>query len=341
MNHAHFHRFVAALAAALPVLASAAGTPPPLAAQAADDYLKAARYPQWSQALEVGAADPLVESRIPTRQSRLGRNGAQPRLAVWASTISAQPGEAVTLFAALTRPAVGSLLEAAPAGGVSGATVTATLQAERLGDLGSITYRDDGAAPDTLAGDGIYTARYVLPDAPKPALGQADSVMVTTTALLADGDLRRAAGGFQFSNPSARLTGRYLDSLRDGSLVIAAEVEALAPGRVHLSGTLANAADEAFATAQTARMVAVGRQWIELTFYGLAFRDRGVSGAVKLASVALTSVNGMPNALGALVQDAYVTKPYLATQFTALPFGDPALLEQARRLQKDAALSAR
>jgi hypothetical protein len=325
---------------AAPSLALAEPAIKPLALQAAEDYAQQARYPEWSAALEAGAADPLLDARAPSRQSRLGPNGAGPRLSVWASTISALPGESVTLFAALTNTrSAPSLLEALPTAGsgVTGAAVSGELVARELGSLGTVTYRDDGVAPDVLPGDGVYTARFALPATRAPALGQADSVMVLVSALLDGGDLRKAAGGLLFSNPAARLTGRYTDAVRDGNLVIAAEVEVLAPGRVHLSGTLADALDRPFATAQAARALAPGKQWLELPFYGLAFHVRGVAGAVKLASVALTSANGMPNALGPVVTGAHQTRAYSPVQFTALPFQRPELLEQARRLQRDAA----
>lgn len=328
-----------AFAALVPALAQAEPTVKPLALQAAADYAQQARYPQGTAVLPAGAVDPLVDDRVPTRQSRLGPNGAGPRLTVWASTISALPGDTVTLYAALTT--VGgapTLLEVLPAPGtaVTGAVVSGDLAGRALGALGAVAYRDDGVAPDTLAADGIYTARFTLPASPKPALGQADSVMVTVSAALGDGELRKAAGGFQFSNPAARLTGRYTDAVRDGSLVIAAELEVLAPGRVYLSGTLADAAGQPFATAQSARTLSAGKQWLELPFYGLAFHDRGVAGAVSLASVSVTSTQGMPNALGPVVTNAHRTRPYTLAQFTRVPFNDPALLEQARRLQSEA-----
>lgn len=340
MKQSHSIRMLLAFVALAPVLATAEPVAQPLALQAAADYAQLARYPQWSTALPAGAADPLLGDRVPTRQSRLGPDGAGPRLTVWASTVSALPGDSVTLYATLTAvPGKPTLLEAAPAAGsaVTGATVTGELAGRQLGTLGTVRYRDDGQAPDSVAGDGLYTARYVLPTATRPALGQADSVMVTVSAALEGGELRKAAGGFQFSNPSARLTGRYADRVRDGNLVIAAEVEALAPGRVHLAGTLGDASGQPLATAQAAQALSAGRQWMELTFYGLAFHDRNAAGALTLASVALTSVGTMPNALGPVVTDAHRTRPYVLAQFTRAPYNDPALLEQARRLQLDAA----
>ncbi|MBI2382938.1 MAG: hypothetical protein HYV18_02565 [Gammaproteobacteria bacterium] len=314
-------------------------TPAPLALRAAQDYAQLARYPHSSIVIEAGGVDPLLDARQPSRQSRLGPNGAGPRLTVWASTVGALPGAAVTLFASLTHTGgAPSLVESAPTPGsaVTGAKVGGELIGRTLGALGTVTYRDDGRAPDTLAGDGIYTARYTLPARRAPALGTADSVMVKVDAVLSSGELRRAAGGFQFSNPAARLTGRYTDAVRDGNLVVAAELEVLAPGRVHLSGTLADALGQPFAAAQAAKELAPGKQWLELSFYGLAFHDRQVSGAVSLASVALASTTAMPNALGPVTTNVHTTRAYELVQFTRLPFDNPDLVETSRRLQADA-----
>lgn len=321
------------IGALLPVAGLAQVTAEPLALNAALDYAERARYPQWSQALAAGAADPVLDARVPTRQSRLGPNGAGPRLTVWASTVSAQPGETVTLFATLT-PAAASGLFAAPA--LTGARVAAELLGQRLGPLGTVTYRDNGTGPDALARDGVYTAAVMLPSSPALALGTADSVLVKVTATLPNDELRQAAGGFQISRPGARLTGRYRDAVRNGNLVIAAEVEALAPGRVHLSGTLADLTGAPFATAQAAQPLAAGTHWVELSFYGLAFHDRGVTGPARLASIALASTDSMPNALGPVATDAHTTQAYGLAQFTARLFDDPALLETARRLRLDA-----
>lgn len=325
------------LAAALPPLAQAQAeaTPVPLALRASQDYAEQARYPQWSHALAAGEADPVLDARAPTRQSRLGPDGAGPRLTVWASTVSAEPRETVTLFATLESTAAPSLIGASR---LTGARIRGELTGQRLGALGTVTYRDDGVAPDALAQDGVHTASVTLPGRPAPALGTADSVLVKVTATLPNQEVRQAAGGFQFSRPAARLTGRYTDALRNGNLVIAAEVEALAPGRVHISGTLADAAGAPFATAQASRVLDEGLQWVELGFFGLSFHDRGVSGPVRLASIALASTGTMPNALGPVATNVHVTRPYALAQFTSRLFNDPALLDAAQRLRLDASL---
>lgn len=304
--------------------------------QAVQDLRERARFPEWSQPVAAGHADPLAEQRRPTRQALAGPQGAAPTLTVWASTISARPGEAVDLHAQLSALApdtadVATLLRANRR--IAASSVTAELTGETLGALGQVAYRDDGVAPDARAADGIYSARVVLPADRAPALGRADSVAVRVRAVLANGEERVAVGGFQFSRPGAILTGRYRDLVRDGNLVLAAEAEVLAPGRYHLSGTLADLAGAPVATAQAARQLQPGKQWIELSYYGLIFHERGALGRLRLASVALTTTGAMPNALGPVVRNAHLTQALNPAALTRQPFGNPDLLETARRLE--------
>ncbi len=220
-----------------------------------------------------------------------------------------------------------------------GKTVKAPAQVtgEIVGAGGGITalvsYRDDGQGADRKAGDGVYSARWTptgIEDAP------AASYMVRVRARLASGDLREAAGGFLYSDPAAHLTGRYSDTLRDGNLVIAAEVEVAETGRFHLAGTLYTQAGEPLGFAQAAANLEPGRHWIELSYYGLMFHDRQAAGPYRLGTLALSTTTRMPNALNDVVTDAYVTRPYRLEQMRAASFERPQLLESARRLDLDA-----
>ena len=96
-------------------------------------------------------------------------------------------------------------------------------------------------------------------------------------------------------------------------------------------------AGEALASARTATRLQPGTHWLDLRFYGLALSERGAEGELSLGSITLTSANGIPNALGPLVEDAYTTGEYKATRFHTREFGRAGLLEAARRLERDAA----
>lgn len=323
-----------AAATALPALAQAEITVTPLALKAAQDYQIQARYPEWSQAIEVGGFDPVISDRTPTRQSRLGPDGAGPRLSVWMSDMTALPGQTVTLYAQLDHADQGApgLLDKG-AEPIKVDRVTAEIIGEHSGVIGDPVVLEPGIAIPPLNSNAspIFSAQYTLPADKAPALGQAESLMVKTEAVLDGGDLRRAAGGFVYSNPAARLTGNITDRIVDGNLVMAIEMEVLAPGRIHMAGTAANDLGVPFAVAQAAGHFEPGIRTLELSFYGLAFHERAISGPVTLSSLALTSANGMPNAMAPLASDLHVTKPVIAAQFSALPFNDPLKLEAAAR----------
>ncbi len=291
-----------------------------IARETAKDYRERARFPESSRALKAGDADPVREKRTATRQTSRGPEGKGAALAVWSGAVSYEVGRPITLFATVE---AGSALE-----------VSADVVGE-AGDLvAHLSYRDDGKGADRKAADGIWTARFRMPAGTEPEL--AASYMVKVRSRLADGDVRETIGGFLYSNPGARLTGRYEDSVRDGSLVISAEVNVVRAGRFHLSGTLYSKTGEPVGTAQAAAELQPGRQTIDLTFYGLMFHERKAEGPYRLGTVALTTAGGMPNALSDLVENAYVTRGWPLARMTAQPFADRNLLNAAERLEASA-----
>jgi hypothetical protein len=325
-----------ALAAAIPASAQAQSLAETFALDAARDYRVQARFPESSRPIAFGQPDPISASREVTKQSLAGPGGAAPVLTVWASGIAFQAGQTVDLFAQLSNRGMDSVRLTDVLRSVTASKLSAQLLGENSGLLGEVTYLDNGLGVDTLANDGVYSARFMLPAGRAPAAGTAESVLVKVSAQTSSGELRQAVGGFQFSNPGAVLTGHFTDVVRDGNLVLAAQVNVLAPGRYHLAGTLTDLAGAPVAEAQAARAMTPGTHWLELTFYGLAFHDRGVAGALSLGSATLTSTNGMPNALGPVLSKAHVTKAYSLAQFTTLPFNNPELLEAAARIEADA-----
>lgn len=318
--------------AALPAFSQAAqpaiefpGAAARFARATAEEYRDLARYPESSRALKKGDVDPVKAKRLATRQSMRGPGGALPSLAVWASAVAYQHPEPVDLFAQL---------EAAPAAGVTVSELAGEIS-NAAGDLiTAFSYRDDGRGADLRAGDGVYSARVALPAGTEPDF--ADSFQVTATARLADGDLRQAVGGFVYGKPAAKLTGRYRDELRDGNVVISAEVEVTEPGRFHLAGTVHSLAGEPIGTAQSAVELTPGRHWIDLAFYGLMFHDRQVAGPFRLGSLALATTTRMPNALNDLVENVHVTRAYRLAKLNAKAFGDARLTDAAGRLEAEA-----
>ncbi len=321
-----------ALLLALPLLgAGAALAQPPdgapgesssaLARSAAADYRAAARYPAWSRPVEAGRPDPVRTGRIPARHSLAGAGGEAPELTVWSAATSFVSPEPVVLHATLEAPGRSPL---------RGAAVTGRVIAPSGAALGDVVYHDDGVAPDERADDGVYTALYEL--APEAVPERAASYLVEVLASLPEGGTRATSSGFLYSNPWARLTGAFRDEVRDGNLVILAEVDVSRAGRFHLEGTLARPNGDPIGWAQAATELAPGRRWIELSFYGLMFRERGATGPFVLDSVTLATTGGMPNALGPVLETAHRTRAYPVRRFAATPFGDASLLQAAERL---------
>jgi hypothetical protein len=304
--------------------AAAQVEPGKLARDTAKDYRQQARYPASSRPLGAGEGDPIQAKRIPTRQTRRGPDEAEPAISFWAAKVCFEKGQPVDLYATLETQ--GKTVKAP-------AEVTGEIVGAQGGITALVAYRDDGKGADRKAGDGVYSARWTpqgIEDAP------AASYMVRVKARLANGDLREAAGGFLYSDPAARLTGHYRDFLRDGNLVIAAEVDVAETGRFHLAGTLYTLAGEPLGFAQAAANLEPGRHWIELSYYGLMFHDRQAAGPYRLGTLALSTTSRMPNALNDVVADAYVTRPYRVEQMRAASFERPQLIESARRLDLDA-----
>jgi hypothetical protein len=290
-----------------------------LAVETAREYKEQARFPESSRPLKAGEKDPVREKRTATQQTSRGPEGKGAALSVWAGAVSFEVGRPVRLFATIED---GVALE------VSGEIVG------EGGDLvATVAYADDGKGADRQAGDGIWSARLRMPAGLEPEL--AASYMVKVRSRLLDGDVRESVGGFLYSNPAAHLTGRYRDELRDGNLVIAAEVDVARAGRFHLAGTLTSLEGEPLGTAQAAAELEPGQQWIELSFYGLIFHDRKVAGPYRLGTVAFATTGGMPNALNDLVENAHVTRAWRVEQMTSRPFGNPRLLEAAGRLEAE------
>lgn len=319
MNAKSRHLFVAlALVTLLPLPAAVAQERSAgwLALETARDYRKAARYPDWSRALEAGALDPIRDERRPEKITVRGPEGEGPALTVWAKKVSFEHPAPVYLFATVEgeAPAV-----------VTGEVVSAAGEV-----VGAMRFFDDGADPDKLAGDGLYTARFAFDESYRPEF--AESFLVRIQATLSNGEPRSASAGFLYSRPYAELTGRYRDRVRNGSLVISTQVRVAEAGRFHLAGTLHTLDGEPVGTAQAAVALEPGRHWIDLAFYGLMFHDRRVSGPLRLASVALSTTDSMPNALNDLVTDAHVTRALPVKRLSAEPFGHAGLLETARRL---------
>lgn len=333
--------FAAGLALAVMSLVAAAETPTarPLALEAAAEYRARADLPDHVRALLPGDPEPIKARREIFPSTRRGPGGDDPALSVWTSGLSFEVDDTALVYARLHQlksqsgdgPLAALRREQPIAAEVSGEVLNADGET-----LGALVFRDDGKGGDRIAGDGLYTAAYALPEAHQPAAGKAENLMLKVRAVMADGNERRHVGGLLYSHPGAVLTGRYRDELRDGNLVVLAELEVKTEGRYQLAGSLAIPDGRPIAYAQGAEWLTPGRHWMALDYHGLLFHKAAAAGVFSLAAVTLTSAQGMPNALGPVREQAHLTRAYTLQQFTRQPFAQAELLEAARRLEASA-----
>lgn len=297
--------------------------PAALARTTADDYRRRARYPRWSQPLEAGV-DPIARDREVTPVRMRGPNGADPTLEVFPEAGGFESPEPVVIHALLS-------VDGRP---VRAREMRATVATEGGDMVALLDFHDDGQAGDARAGDGLYTALLVPP--PQPIEALAISYLVTVSARTVGDDERVAATSFLYSTPHAHLTGNFRDAAVDGSLALEAEIDVALAGRFHLEGTLYNAdGSRALAWSQAAAELGVGRHWMTLQYYGLVLHDAGVDGPYLLRWAALSTTTAMPNAMNRPLENGWTTGAYRASAFTDRPFGDPALLEAAERIERD------
>jgi hypothetical protein len=278
-----------------------------------------------------GAVDPVRAKRVPAPHSLPGRTDDSPVLTVWSREVSFEAPHPVQLYATVDRPGQGLGKSLGKSGGKVAADVRGEVITADGESVGTVVYHDDGKGADRRAGDGIHSASFTLPEGAVPDL--AASFGVRVAAKTADGEVLGTTGGFLYSNPHARLAGDYRDEVRDGNLVVQVKVTVEKAGRFHLAGTLAEMNGTPVGWAQTAAELEPGTHWLELSFYGLMFRDHGAAGPYRLASLSLATTTSMPNALNDLVEDAYKTGAYPLASFTDRGFGNPGLLRAAERLE--------
>ena len=287
-----------------------------LAGKAAEDYRERARFPPWSRPLPEGR-DPLREDRevVPARS-------LPPTLVPGLVIRTAKTGfvrpEPVVVHAALQHEGEN----------VAAASLRGELRDARNELVATLAFRDDGLGPDLQAGDLEFAAEVAAAEDWRGAY------LVSVAATTREGELRAATTGFLYSAPLAALTGRVRDAVVDGDLVVEVELEVDAASRFHLEATLSDPGGLALAWSQNAGRLEPGRHWFPLTFYGLVLREAGRDGPYVVRSLALTTVDGIPNQKSELVRDAHRTRAYEALDFHGDPFEDPALLETADQLER-------
>jgi hypothetical protein len=129
------------------------------------------------------------------------------------------------------------------------------------------------------------------------------------------------------SAPPASFTGRFLERLENGSLLVDVEVDSQREGKVQVAGNLF-AADGTtpVAVSQVATTLRRGRSWVTLEFYGLVFHDRGLAGPYVLKTLrghfpSDTSAGRGPEL--ARFEGSHRTRSYPLSDFTTQEWDSP------------------
>ncbi|MCE9599704.1 MAG: hypothetical protein K8S54_17225 [Spirochaetia bacterium] len=137
------------------------------------------------------------------------------------------------------------------------------------------TIKDDGTSGDQVAGDSIYTIEF------RPRKEDwADMNLTVNFQIVSDGTLfTHSLATHFFSSPQtpARFTGQLSDKEQDGSLVVTVELTVLTAGNYTIEANLMHGTDPIGYARKDAKL-AVGKQTVELLYYGKILRDREFEG---------------------------------------------------------------
>ncbi|HEY5947529.1 MAG TPA: choice-of-anchor X domain-containing protein [Kofleriaceae bacterium] len=225
---------------------------------------------------------------------------------------------------------------------------TAIVEAAGVGRTGiALTYRDDGEGGDAIAGDRIYTNRFVPSE--HSSLSVARHVRVQVE-LEAGGVARLAHLDFSYTpRPLLELTG-VTTAARDGGLAISLAIEVFEPGAYRFDADVlaADGTTQIGWITEPWQELAGGRARVDLALFGKVLRDRGIAGPYVIANlraerrdddadVEMWWADHRTFRTPAFVLDAFSAEPWAGEErATALAAIQQAITEQ-ERAEHDAA----
>jgi len=184
--------------------------------------------------------------------------------------------------------------------------------------------RDDGGDGDAVANDRQYTATLRPNDAQKKAL--LGRVLVEGSADFPGVGTRTVPTALIYTlGPRARLSGRWHDELKEGHLLLTAEVEVEEAGLFTLMAQIFGPQLEPIAWVKQTQRLEKGGGSLPLQVFGKVLHDAGIDGPYRVRQVLLTrdregSADYDP---GVTVEEAHQTKAYRAQEFSAAEWEEP------------------
>jgi hypothetical protein len=184
--------------------------------------------------------------------------------------------------------------------------------------------KDDGSGADEQAGDRQYTAT-LQPnrEQKKQLLGR---VLVEGSVDVPGVGTRTIPSGLIYTlGPRAKLTGRWNDSMRNGSLALEAELEVEEPGLFTLMAQVFGPHLEPIAWVKQTQQLGAGRGTMTLEVFGKVLHDLGVDGPYLVRQVLLSRdhENSSDYEPGVTLEEAHQTKPYRAREFSPAAYTPP------------------
>jgi hypothetical protein len=193
-----------------------------------------------------------------------------------------------------------------------------------------VPVKDDGSGEDELAGDRQYTAT-LLPnrEQKKLLLGR---VLVEGSVEVPGVGMRTIPATLIYTQgPRAKLTGRWKDSVRNGSLALEAELEVEEPGLFTLMAQVFGPHLEPIAWVKQTEKLGSGRGTLTLEVFGKVLHDMGVDGPYRVRQVLLSRdyENSGDYDPGVTIEEAHQTKPYRAGEFSPAAYTpQPRIVEE-------------
>jgi len=187
-----------------------------------------------------------------------------------------------------------------------------------------VPVKDDGSGADEQAGDLRYTATLQPNREQKKQLvgrvlveGSVDVPGVGTRVI--------PAVLIYTQGPRAKLTGRWKDSVRNGSLALEAELDVEEPGLFTLMAQVFGPHLEPIAWVKQTQKLGSGRGTLTLEVFGKVLHDVGVDGPYRVRQVLLSRdyENSGDYDPGVTIEEAHQTKPYQAREFSPAPYTPP------------------
>jgi hypothetical protein len=187
-----------------------------------------------------------------------------------------------------------------------------------------VPVKDDGSGDDEVAGDLQYTAT-LQPTREQKKLLYGRVLVEGSVDVPGVGTRTIPATLIYTRGPRAKLTGRWKDSVRNGSLALEAELDVEEPGLFTLMAQVFGPHLEPIAWVKQTQKLEAGRGTLTLEVFGKQLHDVGVDGPYRVRQVLLSRdyENSSDYDPGVTIEEAYQTKPYQAREFSAAPYTPP------------------